>query len=189
LRSTASARDALAGADLSPVGRQAVDTALEAMDRLRAQQKPVAVELGRLSRTLLGPRTLTQHWGIGPITAPIIWAELGDTRRFGSSQQAVRYTGLDVTVHSSGGRRAPGHLSRQGPPALRWALVEAAQHASKVSSPDHDYYRQVRARIDHGRAALAVARKLTRRIHHILAALGDAAWEPPATTTVSRSAA
>jgi transposase len=36
---------------------------------------------------------------------------------------------MDVTVYQSDRHRAPGHLSRQGPPALRWALYEAAQRA------------------------------------------------------------
>ena len=48
-------------------------------------------------------------------------SELGDTRRFSSSKKAVRYAGMDVTVHSSDDRRAAGKLSRQGPPVLRWA--------------------------------------------------------------------
>jgi transposase len=32
-------------------------------------------------------------------------AELGDVRRFSASRQAVRHTGLDVTVYSSDGKR------------------------------------------------------------------------------------
>ena len=44
-----------------------------------------------------------------------------------NSRDAVRYGGLDITVYQSDRHRAPGHLSRQGPPALRWALYEAAQ--------------------------------------------------------------
>ena len=73
--------------------------------------------------------------GVGELTAVAILAELGDTRRFNSSRQAVRYAGLDITVHQSDQRRAPGHLSRQGPPALRWALYEAAQAARRPGSP------------------------------------------------------
>ena len=65
------------------------------------------------------------HYGIGALTAVTILAELGDARRFSSSRHAVRYAGLDITVHQSDQRRAPGHLSRQGPPALRSALDEA----------------------------------------------------------------
>ena len=56
------------------------------------------------------------HYGIGPLTAVTILAELGDARRFSSSRDAVRYAGLDITVNQSDQRRAPGHLSRQGPP-------------------------------------------------------------------------
>jgi Transposase IS116/IS110/IS902 family len=58
-----------------------------------------------------------------PLVAVTILAELGDCTRFSSSRHAVRYSGLDITVHQSDQRRAPGHLSRQGPPALRWALL------------------------------------------------------------------
>jgi transposase len=56
---------------------------------------------------------------------------------------------------------------------LRWALYEAAHHASRATSPDHDYYRTVRARIDAKRATLSVARKLARRCHHTLRSLTD----------------
>ena len=65
-----------------------------------------------------GCRALMRHDGIGPLTAVTILAELGDARRFSSSLEAVRYAGLDITVHQSDARRAPGRLSRQGPAAL-----------------------------------------------------------------------
>jgi transposase len=60
---------------------------------------------------------------------------MGDTRRFSSSSDAVRHTGLDITVYSSDTKRAKGHLARQGPSVLRWALYEAA----KPAAPDHEY--------------------------------------------------
>src|SRR5256885_2250565 len=84
-------------------------------------------------------RRLMGLYGIGHLTAVTILAELGDARRFSSSREAVRYSGLDITVHQSDQRRAPGHLSRQGPPALRWALYEAAQSAHRASSPDREW--------------------------------------------------
>jgi hypothetical protein len=82
----------------------------------------------------------------------------------------VRYSGLDVTVRQSDQRRAPGHLSRQGPPALRWALYEAAQAARRPSSPDRAYYDQLAARIGAGRACIAISRKLLKRSYHLLRA-------------------
>ena len=76
-----------------------------------------------------------------------IWAEFGDVRRFANARQAVRFTGLDITIAESDGKRARGHLARQGSPVLRWALHEAAMCAARPSSPDHAYYLQVRQRL------------------------------------------
>ena len=81
-------------------------------------------------------------------------------------------------MHQSDQRRAPGHLSRQGPPALRWALYEAAQLARRAGSPDHAYYAQAAARLGGNRACLAVARKLLKRSYHTLRELGDEAPQP-----------
>jgi Transposase IS116/IS110/IS902 family len=58
-------------------------------------------------------------------------AEIGDARRFTSSDQLVRFAGLDVTAYSSDGKRASGHLSRQGSPELRWVAFEAARCAAR----------------------------------------------------------
>src|SRR5205085_7726792 len=117
-------------------------------------------------------------YGVGGLTAVTILAELGDARRFSSSRDVVRYSGLDITVHQSDRRRAAGRLSRQGPAALRWALYEAALRAGFPNSPDRDYYLQTAERIGGNRARLAIARKLLKRSYHILKALGDQALEP-----------
>ena len=78
-------------------------------------------------------------------------------------------------MHSSDGKRSPGHLSRQGPEVLRWCLYEAGQAHARAGAPDHAYYAQVKDRIDGKRAALSEARKIIRQAVHILAGLGDAA--------------
>jgi transposase len=119
-----------------------------------------------------------RHYGIGPVTAVTILAELGDPGRFSSSREAVRFSGLDITVHASDQRRAPGHLSRQGPPTLRWALFEAAQCARRPNSPDHAYYQETAKRLGGNRACLSVARKLLKRSHHTLRELGEEALQP-----------
>ena len=100
-------------------------------------------------------RVARDLFGVRPFTAVFIWAEMGDTRRFCTSNDAVRYAGLDITVYSSDDHRAAGHLARQGPGALRWALYEAAKNASRAASPDHAYYSQARARLGAHRATLS----------------------------------
>jgi transposase len=41
---------------------------------------------------------MARLFGVGAVTSVAILAELGDCRRFSNSDQAVRYSGLDVTV-------------------------------------------------------------------------------------------
>ena len=133
----------------------------------------------QIARKQPGCRALIEQiYGVGGLTAVTILAELGDVRRFQNSRDVVRYGGLDITVYQSDDHRAPGHLSRQGPPALRWALYEAAQRARFPASPDRPYYEQLAARIGGNRACLALARKLLKRTYHILKELGDQALAP-----------
>jgi transposase len=165
-----------AGEGLSPAARQAVTVALRVMDALDAELGALQRQIRSFANGQPGCTALQAQYGVGPITSTAIWAMMGDTRRFSASRQAVRHTGLDVTVYSSDGKRSRGHLAKQGPPLLRWALYEAACLASHTRAPDHDYYAGVKERIDHKRATISVARKIARRSHHILRELGDQAY-------------
>src|SRR6266540_3330609 len=176
---TRAGREALATAELSPSGRELVLLALRMIDTIDRELAPLDRELRSFARRQPGCRALMARlYGVGPVSATAILAELGDPRRFARSDDAVRHSGLDITVYQSDSKRAPGHLSHEGPEPLRWALFEAAQQAARAGSPDHGYYRQVAGRIDHNRACLSVARKLCRRAYHILRELGEEALAP-----------
>jgi transposase len=175
-------RAALVGAQLSAAGRQYVDTALRRIDELSAEIEPLRAQLVNVARRQAGCRALQAHYGIGWLCAAIMWAEIGDARRFTSSDQLVRYAGMDVTVYSSDAKRSPGHLSRQGSPQLRWAAFEAAKSAARRGSPDYVYYHRLAAKHDghNGKnPTLAVERKILRRCYHTLRELGDAALALP----------
>jgi transposase len=165
----------LAALELPEAARQQITVARALITELNAQLHTLELELERIARRMPGCRALTAHYGIGPRVATTIVAELGDPRRFSSSRQAVRCAGLDITVHESDVRRRAGRLSRQGSPVLRWALFEAAQTAARPASPDHDHYLQLKDRLGANRAALTIARKIVRRAHHTLRALGEEA--------------
>jgi transposase len=171
-------REWLAAQPLPAAAREQVTVALAMIDGIEAQIAPLDKELRAYARRQAGCQALMAHYGIGPLVAVTILAELGDCRRFSSSRLAVRYSGLDITVHQSDQRRSPGHLSRQGPPALRWALFEAAQSACRRGSPDRDYYREAAERLGHNRACLSIARKLLKRSYHTLRELGEEALQP-----------
>jgi transposase len=176
--STAEGRQRLAvlAEQLSPAGQQAVAVALRILDSLETELDALYRQISRTAAHLRGAKALQAQYGVGPLASAALLAWLGEAGRFAATRKAVRYTGLDITVYSSDGKRTRGHLSRQGPPMLRWVLYEAAKHASRTSAPDHDYYQQVKESIDGKRATLAVARKIVRRSVHILSGLGEQAF-------------
>lgn len=168
---SASTRGWLVGDDvaLTPAARQRVRVGYSMIDATDAEALPLKEQLGRFGMRQPACRALVDaNYGIGGLLAVAVWSELGDCRRFSRSDQAVRHTGLDVTVDASDLRRAGGYLSRQGPPTLRWALFEAAHNASRGGSPDHAYYTAVKERHDGKLAAISVARQFARRCYHIL---------------------
>src|SRR5262249_11208151 len=176
---TVEGREWLAAQRLPAAAREQITVAIAMVDALEVQIAPLDRELRAYARRQMGCKALMTHYGIGALTAVTILAELGDCTRFSSSRQAVRYAGMDITVHQSDQRRAPGHISRQGPPALRWALHEAGRRAGGgEGSPDRQYYLETKERIGGGRACIAVARKLLKRSYHTLRELGQEALQP-----------
>jgi transposase len=177
---SAKGRARLQALPLPAAARARVEVALRMLAYLDTELAPLEQAQRATARSQPGCRALTREFGIGPLSAPLILAELGDVRRFGASRRALRHTGLDVTVFSSDQRRPPGKLSRQGPPLLRWALYECAKCARYPSSPDHEYWQQAVARLGRNRATLAVSRRLLRRCYHTLLDLGEEALAPAA---------
>ena len=165
---------AAAAAHLSPAGQQQVATALDMLAATEAQLGPLRHQLRDAAWHLTGARVLAERlYGVGPVTGLALTCWLAGAGRFSSSRKAVRFTGLDITVHSSDRKGPPGRLSRQGPPVLRWAVYEAGKTHARAAAPDHGYYAAVKDRSNGKRAALSEARKIVRQACHILAELGD----------------
>src|SRR6266511_4405723 len=86
--------------------------------------------------------------------------EIGDISRCPSARHLCAWAGLTPTVRSSDGKARLGHISGQGSPALRWALVEAAQHAPTGGGPLRAAYERIAKRRGKQVAKVAVARKI-----------------------------
>jgi transposase len=177
-----------AGLHLVAIGAIESGISLAMIEHINEELAPIEVQLRAYARSQAGSQALMEHYGVGELTSVALLSELGDTRRFSSSKKAVRYAGLDVTVHSSDDKRAAGKLSRQGPPVLRWAAFEVAKRAWRKGSPDHEYYLKNKERIGANRAALSIARKLIRRAHHTLRELGEEAMSEPVLANQQSSA-
>jgi transposase len=165
--------------ELPEAARERITVALAMIDTLDTQIAPIERRLRQLARRQPGCLALMREPGIGELIAPTLLCELGDVSRLSSSRKAVRAVGLDIGVHRSDRRSRAGKLTKQGSPAARWALYEAAQSACRRTSPNHDTYLQLTGRgLSHTRASLTIARKLARRSFHTLRELGPKALEP-----------
>ena len=103
---------------------------------------------------------LCQIRGVGRYIAMLVIAEVGDVTRFQTARQLCSWAGMTPTVRSSDMRTRLGHISHQGSPALRWALVEAAQHAARGGGPLRDTFERISKRRGRQVAKVAVARKI-----------------------------
>src|ERR671918_1153769 len=121
--------------------------------------------------------------GVNVICAATFLAAIGDVRRFRSSRQLVAYLGLDPRVRQSGTEPARGgRISKRGSASARWVLVEAAWSVVHQPGPLHAFYERIRARRGHGKAVVAVARKLTVLFWCLLTRGEDYAHQQPSLT-------
>ena len=162
-------------------GRQYVDTALRRIDELSAEIEPLRTQLVTFARRQRGCQApQARQYGVGSLCAAIIWAEIGDARRFHSSDQLVRFDGLDVTVYSSDGKRSPGHLSRQGSPSCGGRRSRRPSAPPATVPPTTPTTTSWPPAPHSGKnPTLAVERKILRRSYHTLRELGDAALAMP----------
>jgi transposase len=65
--------------------------------------------------------------GIGPVLAAIIIAEIGDVTRFRTAARLCSWAGLTPRHRESDVKVSRGHITKQGSPMLRWAVIEAIQ--------------------------------------------------------------
>ena len=64
--------------------------------------------------------------GVGPRTAEVVGAHLGDAARFRTARAVSAYAGLVPRQFPSGARDRTGRITRRGPGLLRKARVAAA---------------------------------------------------------------
>jgi hypothetical protein len=119
--------------------------------------------------------------GIDMVVAVGLLAAMGPVTRFDNPERLVAYLGLNPTVHQLGeGRPRHGRITKQGRTHARTMLVEAAWQAVRGPGPLRAFFERLARRRGNHIAAVAVARKLTVIIWHLLRRGEDYAWVRPA---------
>jgi transposase len=121
--------------------------------------------------------------GVNFIVAATFMAAIGEINRFFGSRKLVAYLGLDPKVRQSGEEPArSGRITKRGSADARWALVEAAWSVVQQPGPMRAFYLRIRARKGHGKAIVAVARKLAVLFWCMLQRGEDYAHQQPSLT-------
>jgi transposase len=153
-------RNWLEQAPLSKKARRAVTTYLELIDGFTVHVRQQDQEVKEFVGTDPRAKWLMTIPGIGPYSAMLLLAEIGDIGRFADKGALSNYAGLVPWVRQSADKRRSGGITRVGSPWLRWIMVEAAQVAVRTSVPVQQYFERLRKRKHRNVAIVAVARKL-----------------------------
>jgi transposase len=153
-------RQFLAALELREAPRARLDSLIALICDFDREIDATSKEIDQRAKADDRVEVLCQIRGIGPYTAMLIIAEVGEISRFPDARHLCAWAGLTPTVRSSDGRARLGHISRQGSPALRWALVEAAQKCTTGGGPLREQFERIAKRRGRKIAKVAVARQI-----------------------------
>lgn len=115
---------------------------------------------------------LTSIPGIGAITASHLLARIGDWRTMGNVRQLGAYLGVTQREESTGDQVKRGPITRIGDSRLRNKLIQGAWVAIRKDPQLAEFYQRIYERHPKAmapkKAIVAVARKMTMRIHAVL---------------------
>jgi len=157
---------------------------MSALEKMQIQQELVLLEeLDRHKREVdaeLGRQCLQEPWGkqamrllqlpgFGVVMTMIVLSAIGDIHRFESAKYLVGYAGLGAGIHESGKEHIEKRITKSGRKELRWALVEAAWQAIRISPYWKDQYEKYLRRMRRpNQAIVVIARKLLVAVWQVL---------------------
>ena len=143
------------------------------LERLHAHFKYLSEQINEIDKEMarqlaaddLGQRLLSIP-GVGPITASVLAAEMGDGKQYGCSRDFAASIGLVPRQYSTGGKANLLGISKRGDKNLRRLLVQGArsymQRLDKHSGHLADWVRAMLMRRHPNVVACALANKLAR---------------------------
>jgi transposase len=159
----------LAQSGMPAVWQRSLEQALAVIELLEARIAPLEQELAPLARAHPDVALLVTIPGVADLLGLTLAAEIAEISRFPSARKLVGYAGIAPGVKQSGERSKRGlPLSKAGSRTLRWAAIEAAQHAGRETNPWHELYTDLAKRGSGNTAKSAVARKVLTAASHML---------------------
>ena len=149
---------------MSPADGLRRDVMVDDLADLEARIAKVEKELNRIAKNHPGVALLMTIPGVGVRTAEAFVAHVDDVSRFARTNQVGSYFGLVPCQDASADRNRLGHITKDGPAAVRWLVAEAAWQGRRRSGRIRGFFERV-MRGDPSRkkiALVATAHYLTR---------------------------
>jgi transposase len=151
---------------LSALSRELFVELHERLKQLDAENKLHEGRMNRLSRQHEQSRRFLAVPGVGPITATLAAADLGDGKGYSCSRDYAASLGVVPRQHSSGGKQVLLGISKRGNRTLRTLLIHGARAVLKTCSGKTDrlsrWLHGLIERRGFNKAAVALANKNAR---------------------------
>lgn len=137
-------------------------------DLLEVFDREIAMVEGHIARELkdhAGYRAIQALNGVGPITAAIFVAEIGDVSRFPTARHLCSWAGMTPKLHESDTTSHRGRITKQGSTIVRWASVEAVSRYHG-GEPIRGAYQRIAQRRGNNIARVAAARRLLTLVYY-----------------------
>ena len=158
--------------DISPLEKMQIRQELALLQDVEKLKLAVDEELQSQSTSMLWGKPalqLMQLPGVGYIVAMTVLSAIGDVSRFESAKKLVGYAGIGAGVHDSDKTHKDKKITKKGRRELRWAMVEAAWRAVRMSPFWKAEYEKYLSRLrKKNQAIVVIARKLLVAIWLVL---------------------
>ncbi len=158
---------------VSPVDRLSLDSYLDTLQLMQKQTETLEREIASECMDDDRAKLVMTVTGIGYVTALTIIAEIVDVKRFRTAEKLVSYAGLSPSHRNSGETKRGGGITKKGSVWLRNAMVEAANVAARYDARMSSTYERLSKRIGKKKAKVAIARRLTEVVWHILTDMAE----------------
>jgi len=152
--------------------RLLIQRLLEHLKVLQQQVDEIETQIKAWHRNSEASQRLEKVPGIGPLTATVLVASVGDAKNFDNGRQFAAWLGVVPRQHSSGGKPTLLGMSKRGDAYLRTMLIHGARsviyRATQKADPD-SWLVKLTMRRNKNVAAVAMANKTARTVWALLA--------------------
>ena len=133
----------------------------------KKEEEQMKRRIEKIARNKKLPSLLLTMKGVGPLSALIIYAEIGDIHRFASPKELISYAGLCPGIYQSG-ERMKTKKNTMVNNWLKWILYECSGIAIKLDPRFTQYFNKMKQKKNYQTARRATARKMLTIMWYML---------------------